>query len=391
MKEGCDRVIATLQKKKNDHLRAKNSGMTRAYIADRFFTGEEWLHYYAMIVEDGRIRQLLPATCLPADIEREEYPDCLVAPAFVDLQIYGAYGKLLAVYPEVDSLSRLRDYCLAGGAAFFLPTVATNTAEVFKKSIDAIREYWKIGGEGALGIHLEGPWINPLKKGAHIESLIHAPTLKETEALLNYGADVIRMITLAPEVCTKEVIDLILSRGIIISAGHSNARYHEAMQGFENGITTVTHLYNAMSPLQHREPGLVGATLDHHSARASIIPDGHHVDFAAIRIAKAVMNQRLFVITDAVTDTGEGQYKHQLSGDKYEAGGILSGSALNMAQALNNLVEHAGIDLEEALNMCSLYPAQVIRRDHEIGRIKKGHLAKLVILDSSLSVKKVIG
>jgi N-acetylglucosamine-6-phosphate deacetylase len=364
--------------------------MTRAYIADRIFTGEEWLHYYAMIVEDGRIQQLLPVTCLPSSVTVEEFPDCLIAPAFIDLQIYGSHGKLLAFYPEADSLFRLNEYCKGGGALYFMPTVATNKTEVFKQCIDAVRDYWSQGGEGALGLHLEGPWINPAKRGAHIESLIHTPGIEEVRELLDYGKDVIKMITLAPEKCSKEVIDLILSYEIVLSAGHSNATYGEAMLGFERGITAVTHLFNAMSALHHREPGLVGATMNHHAVMASIIADGYHVDYAAIRIAKDVMRQRLFAITDAVTETAGGYYPHTAAGDKYEASGILSGSALTMNKAVKNLTRFAGIDLEEALNMCSLYPAQVIHREHELGRIKKGYIARLVVLDNELEVRQAI-
>ena len=363
---------------------------TRAYIADRIFTGDEWLHFYAMVVEDGTIRQLVPATCLPGDIEREEFEDCTIAPAFIDLQIYGAFGRLFSVYPNNDSLVKLGEYCEQGGAAYFLPTVATNTLEVVRKSIDAIREYWNMGGHAVPGLHLEGPWINPIKRGAHIEQLIHAPTGEEVAELLAYGKDVIKMITLAPEVCPKDIIQLLLSNGIIVSAGHSNATYLQAMQAFDEGISTVTHLYNAMSPLQHREPGLVGASMDHHSVMASIIPDGHHVDYPAIRIAKQTMQHRLFAITDAVTDTTLGAYQHYPAGDKFESAGILSGSALTMQKAMKNLVDHAGIDLEEALKMCSLYPAQVLWYDHEIGRIRKNYKAKLVVLDSELQVKKVV-
>lgn len=363
--------------------------MTRAYLADRIFTGEEWLHFYAMIVEDGMIRQLLPASCLPGGIPTMEFPGCMIAPAFIDLQIYGAYGKLLALYPETDSLFKLKEYCEKGGAAFCLPTIATNPNEIFRQCIDAVKDYWSLGGEAVLGLHLEGPWINPIKKGAHIETLIHPPSLNEVEELLNYGKGVIKMITLAPEVCDNDVIKLILSHGIVISAGHSNAGYQQALDGFDRGISAVTHLYNAMSPLQHREPGLVGAAMNHLSVRASIIPDGYHVDYAAIHIAKQVMKDRLFVITDAVTETPEGYYQHYLAGEKYEAAGILSGSALTMSKAVRNLVDYANVDLEEALRMCSLYPAQVIGMDHEIGLIKKGHRAKLVILDDMLEVQQV--
>ena len=233
---------------------------------------------------------------------------------------------------------------------------------------------------------MEGPWINPIKKGAHIESLIHSPSVKNVIDLLNYGNGVIKMITLAPELCSKELIDLILSDNIIISAGHSNATYDEAKKGFANGISVVTHLYNAMSPLNHRNPGLVGAAMDDNKVMASIIPDGHHVDYAAIRIAKPVMKERLFAITDAVTETTEGYYKHQLADDKYEAAGILSGSALTMAKALQNLVIHAGIDLAEALRMCSLYPARVMNLEDRLGKISMGYQSGLVVMDRNLEI-----
>jgi N-acetylglucosamine-6-phosphate deacetylase len=363
---------------------------TKAYIADRIFTGQEWLHYYAMIVEDGIIRKLIPASNLPAGMEKIEFDDCSIVPAFVDLQIYGAYGKLFASYPEPASLSLLSKYCREGGAVFFLPTIATNTPGVVHKSIDAVREYLENGGEGVLGIHLEGPWINPTKKGAHVESLIHVPTLGEVEALLQYGEGIIRMITLAPEVCSKEIIQLLNAHNIIVSAGHSNATFEQAMHGFDSGISAVTHLFNAMSPLFHREPGLVGATMDHPSVKASIIPDGFHVDYAAIRIALHIMQKRLYVITDAVTETNAGLYRHYRKGDKYEFDGVLSGSALTMGKAVQNLVGQAGVDLEDALNMCSQYPAQLLGIDKKIGWIKKGFQAKCTVLNAALEPVSVI-
>ena len=315
----------------------------------------------------------------------------LITPAFIDLQIYGAYGKLLAVYPETDSLYKLNDYCRNGGAAYCLPTVATNSYEVFRKAIDAVREYWNKGGDGILGIHLEGPWINPLKRGAHIESLVHSPSLQQVNEVLEYGKGIIKMITLAPEECSDEAIDLVLSHNIVISAGHSNATYEQAKKSFTKGISAVTHLYNAMSPLQHRSPGLVGAAMDDTSVMASIIPDGHHVDYAAIRIAKAIMNERLFVITDAVTDTNEGVYQHYLAGDKYEAAGILSGSALTMIKAVQNLVNKVGIELGEAIRMCSLYPARLMKLDDRMGKIEKGYRPDMLVLNSKMEFIKITG
>ena len=358
--------------------------------AKQIFTGEQWLNNHAIVINGGLIQEIIPRAAVDNNEAVQHFDNCMIAPAFIDLQIYGAYGKLLSVFPETDALYKLNDYCNKGGAVYCLPTVATNTREVFINAIDAVRAYWQEGGKGVLGLHLEGPWINPAKRGAHIEALIHTPTVAEVQELLDYGKGVIKMITLAPEVCSKAITDCILSYGIVISAGHSNASYQQAKEGFANGITTVTHLFNAMSPLQHREPGLAGAVMDDDKTFCSIIPDGFHVDYAAIRIAKQVMKERLFVITDAVTDTTEGYYKHEMSGDKYEAAGILSGSALTMLKAIRNLVDNNVTSLEEALRMCSLYPAQVMALDKQLGRIEKGYEASLVILNEQMELVKLI-
>ncbi|MFI5186153.1 MAG: N-acetylglucosamine-6-phosphate deacetylase [Chitinophagales bacterium] len=362
----------------------------KIYRTDKLFTGDNWLYDQVLVVNKGIIEKVIPASLFTEDVPVEYFPGCFMAPAFIDLQIYGAHQKLFAVYPGTDSLDKLKKYCNSGGAAYCLPTVATNTMDVFYKCIDAIRDYWNKGGGGILGLHIEGPWINPAKRGAHIESFIHSPARREVEELIGYGRDVIKMITLAPEVCSREVIDFILNNNIIVSAGHSNATYKQAMQGFNNGIKTATHLYNAMSSLQHREPGLVGAIFNNENVMCSIIADGHHVNYEAIRIAKKIMGQRLFAITDAVTETNEGYYQHYLAGDKYEAAGILSGSALTMSKALQNLVNHAGIELEEALRICSLHPAKVMGLENELGKIEKGHKAKMIVMNEKMELIKMI-
>jgi N-acetylglucosamine-6-phosphate deacetylase len=361
--------------------------MIKAVTADRIFTGHSWLIKHAVICDEQKIIDIIHQRELSTSIM--QFPGCFLAPPFIDLQIYGAAGKLLAVYPNAETLFELYDHCFKNGTSYFLPTVATNKKEVFFKCIDAVRDYWEHGGKGVLGLHIEGPWISKEKRGAHIDSLIHSPSFGEVEELLGYGKDVIKMITLAPEVCSQEVIDAILAHNIIISAGHSNADYQQATKSFNSGITAVTHLYNAMSGLHHREPGLVGATFDHANVMASIIPDGHHVDFGAIRIAKNIMNERLFAITDAVTETSEGYYQHQLQGDKYEAAGVLSGSSLTMFAALQNLVNKVHIVLNEALRMCSLYPARVLNMEG-LGQIAKGSPADFNIISNDLkSVSKL--
>jgi N-acetylglucosamine-6-phosphate deacetylase len=252
--------------------------------------------------------------------------------------------------------------------------------------IDAVKQYWREGGKGCLGLHLEGPWINKEKRGAHIESIVHSPTITKVEELLAYGKGVIKMITLAPEVCNETIIEIIKQAGIIISAGHSNASFEEATHAFNNGIPTVTHLYNAMSPLSHRAPGMVGATFLHPTVYASIIPDGYHVHFEAVKIACKQMPNRLFAITDAVTTTHTGPYQHTLNGNKYESNGILSGSALTMHQAFKNLVNRVNINITDALAMCSTIPAKVLKLDDEIGYIKKNYKANIIMLNSELNI-----
>lgn len=362
-----------------------------AYTASQIFTGSEWLQHHALIVNGGVIEAIVPARSVNENAyEVKTFAEGFLAPAFIDIQIYGAGEKLLAVHPTTEALQALVDYCVAGGATLCVPTVATNSVNVFKQCIDAVRAYWAAGGKGVYGLHLEGPWINKEKRGAHVEQYIHAPGLQEVADLLQYGKDVIKIITLAPEVCSEEVMAYIQNQNIIISAGHSNATYEEATAAFNGGITTATHLYNAMSALNHRQPGLVGALFNHPSAMCSIIPDGHHVDYAAIRIAKKQMGDRLFVITDAVTATTAGSYHHQLEGDKYVCNGTLSGSALTMHKAFVNLVAHAGIEVEEALRMCSLYPAQVLQQQNIYGKLAPGYRAQAIVLKDNLELAEVI-
>ena len=360
--------------------------MIQAHAAEKIFTGEGWIADHAIIAENEIVLEIVHNTNIPSGANIISHTNGFLAPAFIDIQIYGAYGSLLSARPDAETLGKIYDYCKSGGANYFQPTVATNTYEVFYKCIDAVKDYWNNGGKGVIGLHVEGPWISKEKRGAHIEELIHSPTVAEAKALLEYGKEVITMITIAPEVCSAEVIELINSYGVVVSAGHSNATFDEANAGFAKGIPAATHLYNAMSPLQHRAPGMVGAVMNHKAVMSSIVPDGFHVDFAALSIAKKVMKERLFFITDAVTETNEGPYPHQRDGDKYVSNGILSGSALTMAKSVKNCVEKAGIELSEALRMASLYPAQVMKLDNNLGKIQKGYKAEFVEMNDELEV-----
>lgn len=360
------------------------------YKAAKIFTGYETLENHVIVINNGLVEDILPVSVIASNENITDEGDVMIAPAFIDIQLYGAYGRLLAVYPDAASVAAIHDYCASGGAAYSLPTVATNTYDVIFRCVDAIQSYWSNGGKGVIGLHVEGPWISKAKRGAHREEWIFSPNIDQVRELLHYGKDVIKIITLAPEECSQEVIDLIHSYDIVVSAGHSNATYEQATAAFNNGIRMSTHLFNAMSSLQHRSPGMVGAIFNHPSVLCSLVPDGYHVDFTAIKIAKKIMSNRLFAITDAVTETTEGYYKHTPEGDKYTSNGILSGSALTMHKAFMNFVSNCDIGIEEALRMCSLYPAQALQMENKIGCLRKNTNACFIVLDKSLELKKII-
>lgn len=358
--------------------------MSEVFSAKSLFTGTEWINETAIEIKDGKI----------VSISKEHYNANAafpyIVPAFIDLQIYGANQKLLSEFPDTDCIQKIYAYCLAGGAAYFQPTIASQSVAVIYKAIDAVRAYKTSGGKGCIGLHIEGPWINVAKKGAHNEDVIHAPTFAEVEEMLTYGKGFISMITLAPEICSDAIIDCIQSHGIVVSAGHSNANYETATQFFDNNIKVATHLFNAMSSFLHREPGMVGALFNHPRAMSSIIVDGYHVNYNAVKTAKKIMGDRLFCITDAVTSTSTGFYKHTLVGDKYESDGTLSGSALTQLKSVQNLMEHVGVDFTEALKMCSLYPARVMQKKEMSGSILIGETAAFVCLTEKIELIKSV-
>lgn len=365
--------------------------MTTAFIAREIFTGHEIQTGKAILVDDGKIAGIVPVSGIPAGYRHQRLPGYMLAPAFMDLQIYGGNGKLFSAELTPDALDATYEYCLQGGCTQFLITMATNSIEKFLLGIEAVRNYQTGGGKGLLGIHLEGPYINPVKKGAHIGKFIKKPTLTEIQLLLEKGKGVFRMMTLAPEQCDKDCIALLQQHEVVVSAGHSNATYEQAINSFYQGIPAATHLFNAMSPLQGREPGMVGAVYDHTDVMSSIVCDGIHTDFASVRISKKILQERLFFITDAVAEVQYGEYTHVFREDRYTLpDGTLSGSALTMLQAVKNGVEKVGIPLPEALRMASLYPATLMGLDKKWGSIQPGAKADFVLLDERLNLLQVI-
>ncbi|WP_143308149.1 N-acetylglucosamine-6-phosphate deacetylase [Chitinophaga vietnamensis] len=355
--------------------------MPTAYVNARVFTGEQLLEDHAVISDQGRITDVVPAATLPAGLDTIDLQGAFMAPALIDLQIYGGNGKLFSLYPDVEALTAIYEYSKAGGAAYFMPTVATISSDIMLKAIEAVREYWAQGLPGVLGLHLEGPFINPVKKGAHLSQYIRTPAQEDIDWILENGSDVVKMITLAPECCDPALVAQLREAGITVFAGHSNATYAQAYTSFNEGVHHATHLFNAMSPLESRAPGLVGAVYDHPQVYASVVADGIHVDFASIRISKKIMGQRLFLITDAVEENHEGHYIYIREKDRYVSGtGVLSGSCLTMLQAVRNCVKNEVCSIREALRMASLYPARALGLDDRLGRIAAGCEAVFLVM-----------
>ena len=347
------------------------------------FTGERLIFNHALLLKDGKISGVVEENAIPEDAVISDCAGNFITAGLIDLQVYGGGGVLFSDAPSASSLHQMADALVKSGTTGFLITLATNSYEVFKKAIAVVKDN---PHPAVLGLHFEGPYLNVMKKGAHLEEHIRIPEPLEVKELLNQADGVLKMMTVAPEVCSDEVLHLLNEKDVLISAGHSNAGFCEAMSGFRKGIRAATHLFNAMSPLHHRDTGLPGAVFSEENISASIIADGIHVAYDVVAFSKKILKERLFLITDAVEES-RGVYTHIHAGDRFTLqDGTLSGSALTMLKAVQNCVNHAGISLEEALRMASVYPAALLGQK---GRIAAGNDADLLIFDQVFSVKQV--
>lgn len=354
------------------------------------YSGTAVLHDHAVLINDQLIEAVLPLVAAPTDLPRVDGKGCCLSPGFIDLQIYGGDGALFSVDPTPATLDRLRRHVLRHGTTSFLATMPTNSFEMMRAALEVGRAY-QAEHPSLLGIHLEGPYINPIKKGAHQEEFIQLPTPERVAELLKISQGVLRIMTLAPEVTPPEVVAQLRAAKVVLSAGHSNATYAEGAAAFQRGFTAATHLFNAMSALQSREPGLVGAIYDADSASASIIADGIHCDFAAVRISKKLLGERLFLITDAVASSTAGAYRFREAENCFvNEQGTLAGSALTMMDAVRNCTQQVGLPLAESLRMATLYPARVLGLGDELGLIQAGYRANLCLFDENFVVQATV-
>jgi len=357
--------------------------MKTALINATIFTGEEKLENKAVLIQDDLIFSITEPSEIPADFQITNLHGLLIAPGLIDLQIYGSGGKIFGALPDEEGLEQMEKDLLAQGTTGFFATAATNSDEVVLQAIDAAKAYRKKAKGNFLGLHLEGPYLNAKRKGAHPENYIKKGTLAEIKNWVDRAEGELRMMTIAPELQDQKLIDYLHSKNIIISAGHSNASYEEALSFLNNPVQAATHLYNAMPPIHHREPGLIPAIFKL-KPYTSIVADGVHVSFPMIELAKRELSDRLFLITDAVTEAKEGLYQHVFKGDRYTMpDGTLSGSCLTMLKAVENCVLKVGIPLEEALRMASTYPARLMG-DQKRGMLKIGYKADIIVFDQNM-------
>ncbi len=316
----------------------------------------------------------------------------MLVPALLDLQIYGSGGLLFAEFPTVEALQTLARDNREAGVYSCLVTIPTQSTERILQCLHSLNEYMEQGGDGIMGLHLEGPFINPVKKGAHFEEWIHVPTVEEVDRILEAAKGHLKMVTLAPELCGDEVLNRFIENDVVIAGGHSNANVVEANEFSGRGVKLVTHLYNAMSGLHHRDPGIPAAVFQDGKIYASCIPDGYHVHWEMLKLAKNLMGERLYFITDSVTETRSGAYLHHFDDDRYILpDGTLSGSSLNQLQSVKNGIRFMNLTLEESLRMASLYPARVMGLGEIYGKLKPGYQAKILLMDGDLNIHERIG
>ncbi|NCH59018.1 N-acetylglucosamine-6-phosphate deacetylase [Cronobacter dublinensis] len=366
----------------------------------RIYTGHDILDDHAIVIADGLIERLCPLADLPAGIEQRNMGGAIIAPGFIDVQLNGCGGVQFndtADAVSVDTLEIMQKANEKSGCTSYLPTLITCSDALMKQGVRVMRDYLAHHKNQALGLHLEGPWLNIVKKGTHNPDYVREPDAELVDYMCE-NADVITKITLAPERVAPEVIAKLTAAGIVVSAGHSNATLKEAKKGFRAGIRFATHLFNAMPYITGREPGLTGAIFDEPDVFCGIIADGLHVDFANVRLAKKVKGDKLCLVTDATAPAGAnidefifaGKTIYYRNGLCVDENGTLSGSALTMIEGVRNLVEHVNIALDEALRMATLYPARAMGVAHRLGSIEAGKVANLTAFTRDYKIIKTI-
>ncbi len=359
------------------------------------YTGEKIISDSIIIIENGFISAIQKK--IPEDAEIIDGQGLNISAGFIDTHINGGEKYYFTQHPTEETLHDIYTAGLQYGSTHVLPCLITSPLENILKGIEVVKNYKTKHNNGVIGMHLEGPFISRAKRGAHLPEFVRPPTDSELEEIIRYGKDVIRLMTIAPECFTDNQLDMLLESGITISAGHSDMTYLQAQYYFSKGIKLVTHLFNAMNQLGHREPGLVGAVFENENVYAPIILDGHHCHYASARIAHKLKREKLFLVSDAlflsrkVKQFNWGAFNAELRDGSYRnSEGNLAGSAISMSEAVTNAVQHAGFSLEEAINAATIVPARAINMQDKIGKIAAGYPANFVKFSNDLKIIEAV-
>ena len=368
----------------------------------KIFDGEKFIEENAVITEGKLIKKVLKASELTEDeINGNEVIDIngmVLSPGFIDLQINGCGGVLFNDDISVEALKIMNETNKKFGCTSFLPTLITSPDEKIEKALELIKANKDKEEIGVLGLHIEGPYISVEKKGIHRPEYIRVLSDEMIKKIADAGPEVTKIITIAPEKAEVRHLKTLKNAGINIAVGHSNATYEECMEKKEY-FNCATHLYNAMSPLESRKPGVIGFLFNNDTTNCGIIVDGFHMEFPAVEIAKKILKERLYLVTDAVSPAGTTDMKEfMFEGNRvlYENGkcispsGTLGGSALVMSEGVKNLVEHVNVSQEEALRMATSYPAKAVSVNDRYGYIKEGYIADLTYFDKDYKVKGTV-
>ncbi len=359
-----------------------------ALHASRVLTPDGFQPDWCVLVDEGLIVDAMPSAACPADISRRALDGDLV-PGFIDLQVNGGGGILFNDHPTVEGIKAIGEAHRRFGTTGFLPTLISDDLDTVARAIRAVDDAIERGIAGVLGIHVEGPFLNQARKGIHDAAKFRILDEQAVDLLssLRHGRT---LVTLAPELAPPGAIRALVDRGVVVAAGHTAATYEDVRAAFAEGLSGFTHLFNAMTQLGSREPGAVGAALEHRPSWCGLIVDGHHVHPASLRVALAAKGaEKLVLVTDAMPPVGSDQSEFRLGGQLIRcdgdrctsADGTLAGSNLDMAAAVRNAVRLMGVDLATAVRMASEVPASVMGFAGERGSIRAGLRADLVLVD----------
>ena len=361
----------------------------------RVLRGQALVAGQCVLLEGGRILDVVP----------ENHPACrgatrvdlrgnMLLPGFIDSQVNGGGGVLFNDSPSVEVIRQIGRAHRRFGTTGFMPTLISADLDVVARAIEAARGAIEAGVPGVLGIHIEGPFLNVERKGVHDPAKLRELDTSAVGLLTSLGIGR-TLVTLAPEMTKPEIIQKLAAAGVIVSAGHTNATYAEVVAALRHGLTGFTHLFNAMSQLTGREPGVVGAALESLDSWCGIIVDGQHTSPVVLRLAlRCKPSSRFMLVTDAMPGVGTDARSFKLEGRDITVSGSvcldedgrLAGSNIDMASCVRNAISLLGISLPEAVRMASLYPAEFLGLSHELGRIEPGYRANLVLADDKLNV-----